>query len=111
VHIVAGNLDAAQQEWVQAAGRDRADLGLDQARAVAAAEAQNYAPTTPRVTGPRSSMSGRNRRPSFVDRMQQVNTKLARSNTATAAAEPAMEADEYLQYEAGNQHRHHGPRL
>ena len=33
VHIIAGSLDQAREQWVQAAGRNRADLGLDQARA------------------------------------------------------------------------------
>ena len=49
VHIVADTVDQARQQWVEAAGRDRADLGLEQARQAALAEVRNYraAPADP----------------------------------------------------------------
>ena len=113
MHIVAGTLDQAREQWVQAAGRNRADLGLDQARAAAAAEARNYAPTVERDTPTQRPTQGRDRRVSFAQRMERVNAKLARTATPAAATEStAAAADEYLaEYEAGHQHRQSGPRL
>ena len=42
VHIVAHTLSQAREQWIAAAGRNRADLGVDQARALALQEARNY---------------------------------------------------------------------
>ena len=42
VHIVADDVDHASEQWIEAASRNRADLGIDQARDAAAAEAANY---------------------------------------------------------------------
>lgn len=54
VHIIAGTIEDAREQWTQAANRNRADLGLDQARGAAAGEARNYA---------------RESEPSFADRL------------------------------------------
>jgi len=45
VHIIADSFDDAREQWAQAAGRNRADLGLDQARAAAGGEAGTTHPT------------------------------------------------------------------
>lgn len=47
VHLVAGNLDQAREQWTETASRNRADLGLDHARQAARAEAANYSATPP----------------------------------------------------------------
>jgi hypothetical protein len=113
VHIIAGTLDQAREQWVQAAGRNRADLGLDQARAAAAAEARDYAPAAQRDT--ERPAAGRDGRVSFAERMERVNARLARTTTPSAGDAPAAAAaaaDEYLvEYEAGHQQRQGGPRL
>jgi ATP-dependent exoDNAse (exonuclease V) alpha subunit len=113
VHIVATNVDDAREQWVAAAGRNRADLGLDQARAAATAEAQNYAPTTEGDMPTQRPAQSRDRRVSFAERMDRVNAKLAKTSIPAAATEgAAAAADEYLaEYEAGQQHRQGGPRL
>jgi ATP-dependent exoDNAse (exonuclease V) alpha subunit len=113
VHVIAGNLDQAREQWVQAAGRNRADLGLDQARAAATAEARNYAPTAERDNPTQRAAAGRDRRVSFAERMELVNARLAKTATPAAVTEStAATADEYqAEYEAGQQHRQGGPRL
>ena len=113
VHIVTGTLDQAREQWVQAAGRNRADLGLDQARAAATAEARNYAPTTEGDIPTQRPAVGRDRRVSFAERMERVNARLARTATPVAATEStAAAADEYqAEHESGHQHRQTGPRL
>ena len=92
---------------------NRADLGLDQARAAAAAEAEAYAPTAERDPVAQRPTTGRNRRVSFAERMERVNATLASTPTPAAATEnPVAVADEYqAEYEAGHQHRQSGPRL
>jgi hypothetical protein len=86
VHIVAGSIDQAREQWVAAAGRNRADLGLDQARAAATGEARNYAATT--EPQPRPAQAG-GKPASFADRMRQVTARLT-DNPAVddAAASP-----------------------
>jgi ATP-dependent exoDNAse (exonuclease V) alpha subunit len=113
VHIVADTVDEAREQWVAAAGRNRADLGLDQARAAATAEARNYAPTTEGDTPTQRPAQGRDRRVSFAERMERVNARLARTATPVAATEStAAAADEYqAEHESGHQHRQSGPRL
>jgi hypothetical protein len=113
VHIVAGTLDQAREQWVAAAGRNRADLGLDQARAAAAAEARDYAPTAERDTPTQRPTQSRDRRVSFAERMERVNARIARTTTPAAATESAPAGpDEYqAEYEAGHQQRQSGPRL
>ena len=74
VHIIAGTLDQAREQWVAAAGRNRADLGLDQARAAAAAEARDYAvvePVDPVLLVPARSGS-------FAERMRAVRDRVDR---------------------------------
>lgn len=44
--IIAPHLEQARAQWVTAAGRDRADRGLDAARAAALLQAQQYQATT-----------------------------------------------------------------
>lgn len=44
VHLVADDLPAARQQWIDAAGRGRADLGVEAARAGAQRAAASYAP-------------------------------------------------------------------
>jgi hypothetical protein len=92
---------------------NRADLGLDQARAAAAAEARDYAPAMERDPVTQRPAPGRDRRVNFTERMERVNAKLAKTPTPAAATEnPVAAADEYLaEYEAGHQHRQSGPRL
>jgi len=44
---VADTIDQACQQWIEASGRNRADLGLDQTRNAALNEARNYRETEP----------------------------------------------------------------
>ena len=113
MHIVAGTVDEAREQWVAAAGRNRADLGLDQARKAAAAEARDYAPTTERDTVTQRPATGRDRRVGFAERMDRVNARLARTTTPAAADEKASTpADAYLEeYPAGHHQRQAGRRL
>jgi hypothetical protein len=46
-HLVADNLDDAREQWINAAGRDRADLGPTAAGRAAARAAAGYAPIRP----------------------------------------------------------------
>lgn len=78
VHIVAQTSEQAQEQWVAAAGRDRADTGLEQARAAAVAEAALYArPTVPaparRIPGTRPAAGG----PTFAERLRAAREQLA----------------------------------
>lgn len=43
--MVADNPEQAREQWVEAAGRNRADLGLEHARYAALNEARNYRQT------------------------------------------------------------------
>ena len=91
VHIVAGSVDEAREKWMQAAGRNRADLGLDQARAAATAEAQNYAPDNSRAEQQRLASTAGTRGASFADRMRQVTARLAEDRPAVDAAAAVTE--------------------
>ncbi|HEY7814110.1 MAG TPA: AAA family ATPase [Nakamurella sp.] len=85
VHIVARTYDQAREQWVAASGRDRADLGVDQARATATAEAANYAPEGqghPR-TGRREG--ARSDRTNFGDRLNRVNSQLQEQGSVKPA--------------------------
>jgi hypothetical protein len=88
LHIVAGSVDEAREKWVQAAGRNRADLGLDQARGAASTEARNYAAIT--EPGRRREPVG-GKRPSFTERMRLVSARLAddQARDVTAVDAPA----------------------
>ena len=88
VHIVARTFDQACEKWVAASGRDRADLGVDQARGLATAEAANYAPEAPgeshRPTSGRCD-GARPDRASFGDRLNRVNSQLQEPGTGRPA--------------------------
>lgn len=86
VHIVARTYNQAREQWVAASGRDRADLGIAQARTVATAEAANYAPDghgqvpTSRRRG--DSPRGRS---NFGDRLSRVNSQLQEQGSTAPA--------------------------
>ncbi|MCF6506116.1 TrwC relaxase [Blastococcus sp. MG754426] len=46
-HLVAADVDEAREQWIAAFSRDRADLGPSHAAALAAREADRYAPSRP----------------------------------------------------------------
>ena len=103
VHIVAGSLDEAREQWVAAAGRNRADLGLDQAVDAARVEMANYGPVRPLTA---------------TEQLQQLRDRAA----ALRAAQAQRRADQPAQrprpgYGAGygdgahQAPRHHGPHL
>jgi len=104
VHIVAGTLDEAREKWLAAAGRNRADLGLDQARAAVASEARNYAAITDQQQ-PRREPAGGNQS-SFADRIRQVAARLDVERTRyDIAVDAPVEQDEW-----NDEHRdHHTP--
>ena len=78
----------------QAAGRNRADLGLDQARAAATAEAHNYAPTTQPGRPASGHAAGRDRRASFADRMRRLSARVDDGVPgAVVVDEPAVRAN------------------
>ena len=47
-HLVAENLEDARKQWIEAFGRDRADLGPGHARSRAIDDIGRYGPTRPR---------------------------------------------------------------
>lgn len=128
-HFVAGTIDQAREQWIEASGRNRADLGLDQARNAALNEARNYRETTTTSEGQRSStptaqqtprqrrIPGTRRttpdRPSFADRMRDVATEAdTRVDDVDASVEePTQSVDDYDVDERPNRHRQTGPRL
>jgi len=55
VHIVADNPEQARDQWIEAAGRNRADLGLEHARYAAVNEARNYRQTRTEPAAPRQA--------------------------------------------------------
>jgi zona occludens toxin (predicted ATPase) len=83
VHIIAGTVDQAREQWVQAAGRNRADLGLDQARAATRAEARNYTAITNPPPRAAPMTAGRS---TFADRMRQVTARLTDNPAVEDAA-------------------------
>jgi hypothetical protein len=113
VHIVAGSVDEAREKWVQAAGRNRADLGLDQARAAARNEARNYAAITEPERRPEPAGE---KRSSFADRVRQISARLADDQTrdsvtvvdAPAAADEWDGIDEHQDHDTPTQS---GPHL
>ncbi|HZM66305.1 MAG TPA: AAA family ATPase [Nakamurella sp.] len=113
VHIVAGSVDEAREKWVQAAGRNRADLGLDQARAAARNEARNYAAITEPERRPEPAGE---KRSSFADRIRQISARLADDQTrdsvtvvdAPAAADEWDGIDEHQDHDTPTQS---GPHL
>lgn len=129
-HFVADTIDQARQQWIEASGRNRADLGLDHARNAALNEARNYretpatseaeSPTTPaaeqsprrpcRIPGTRRP--DRERR-SFADRMRDVAAKAdTRVDDDLAVNDkPTETAYDYDDDERPNRHRQGGPRL
>jgi hypothetical protein len=80
VHIVAADLAQARAKRVDAAGRNRADLGLDHAITAARAEAGDYAPVRQETFGQRMA-----RRMAAID--EQLTA--ARQAPATQPAVPA----------------------
>jgi hypothetical protein len=113
IHITANTLDQAKEQWVQAAGRNRADLGLDQARAAATTEAHNYAPTTPtmRVVRQQPAAAGKERL-SFAERLRRISVRDEISDTAVVVDADAPEPGEWDLIEHQGQHNPtHGPRL
>ena len=99
IHITADTLDQAREQWVQAAGRNRADLGLDQARAAATAEALNYAPTAqPTGAGPTTAGRGRGgkeRRASFAERLRRISAHDDETPDTRIVVEHTQEPDEW----------------
>jgi len=138
VHIVADNPEQAREQWIEAAGRHRADLGLENARAAALNEARNYrqnpaetdkprpsvvASAAPTQTSHKRSAPGQRRAPgardpnrrSFADRMRDIENNLDAS-AAEAAAVADLEAieqppNDYDLDERHNQPHHSGPRI
>jgi ATP-dependent exoDNAse (exonuclease V) alpha subunit len=88
VHIIAGSVDQAREQWVAAAGRNRADLGLHQARAAATAEARDYAVVQP--ADPVSRLPARSG--SFAERMRAVRDRVDQA-AATVAVDSATLVD------------------
>jgi hypothetical protein len=112
IHITADTLDEAREQWVQAAGRNRADLGIDQARAAATAEALNYSPTTRAEAARPQAPAAKGRRASFAERMASVDARLTQELPSATIEDAAATEDEYLaEYETGNHQRPSGPRL
>ena len=107
VHITADTLDQARQQWVQAAGRNRADLGLDQARTAALAEARNYAPLEGQE---RPVEGGAAHRGGFAERIAAIRDRLEQSGMAVVDS-PTAERHKVDEYErtAAQQHRQIGP--
>jgi conjugative relaxase-like TrwC/TraI family protein len=54
-HVVAGSVDDARQQWIDAFSRDRADLGPAHARRQAIDAIDRYGPTAPRRSTPMQS--------------------------------------------------------
>jgi len=57
VHIVADNPEQARDQWIEAAGRNRADLGLEHARYTAISEARDYRQTPTKSAAPTQAPS------------------------------------------------------
>lgn len=95
VHVEADGLDQAAEQWVAAAQRDRADLGLEVARREALEEASRYKPIT--------ATEG-----TLADRLSRVRQTVQEG----AAVEPVEAVDEYGADESPQQtERQRGPRL
>jgi len=133
-HFAADTIDQAREQWIEASSRNRADLGLDQARHAALNEARNYRetpatsegePSTARAaeqTRPRlrrvpSTRQAAPARRSFADRMRDVVTEavtrvdvdLAGDDEPTST--PISAVDDYDVGERSDRPRQSGPRL
>lgn len=134
VHIVADNPEQARDQWIEAAGRNRADLGLEHARHTATNEARNYrqtppesaapsqAPSTETVTpqAPQRPATGRrplpgtrlpdpNRR-SFADRMRDIDNAIS-AGVTTADNPTAEQPPSDYDLDKHQEQHHRGPRL
>jgi len=134
VHIVADTPQQAREQWIEAASRNRADLGLEHARNAALNEARNYRQTAPITSDqtkapaaaleetPRLRPIGARRPPStrpdpvrrsFADRMHDIESAVR----AVVVAETARDVDtaqlssDYDIDDRPDQHRQSGPRL
>ena len=128
-HFVADTVDQAQEQWIEASSRNRADLGLDQARNAALNEARIYretaattepallttppveqAPRRPRrIPGTRRTTLGR---PNFADRMHGVAQAAAQVDIDLAVEDkPTPTVDDYDPDERQTRQRQIGPRL
>lgn len=107
VHIVADNLDDAREQWVQAANRNRADLGLEQARSAAEAEASTIAPASKTVT-PRWSSSRVDREGTFSERIRHLAARVdLEAADAGVVVDDTMSPDEW---DLGEDEGHDNPR-
>lgn len=99
VHIVARTYDQAREQWVAASGRDRADLGLVQARTDATAAAANYAPEghDQRPTSGRRGGTRRDRT-NFAERLSRVNSRLQEEGCTPAGSAPSSEDSDAPRY-------------
>lgn len=134
VHIVADTNDQAREQWVEAAGRNRADLGLEHARHAATNEARNYRQTPTEAVGQseapaavpaleevRRPAIGRRRLPdvrrpdpnrrSFADRMRDIEKKVGTVVATDDNTAAEQLPDDYDIDERPDQPRHSGPRL
>lgn len=92
LHMV-GDTDTARQQYIDIVGRNRADLGLEQARQAAQGEASQYSPAAvPDFLRPS--------RPSLAERLAQVRAGVSPAGVAAAAVEqlrhPPSDTDEDL---------------
>ena len=129
-HFVADTLDQAREQWIEASGRNRADLGLEEARETALNEARNYreAPATrdgeqlttqaieqsPRRPRRISSIRDADpRRRSFADRMRDIAADAGTQINIgpTVDDDPTRTVDDYGADERADRHRQSGPRL
>jgi len=112
IHIVAGSVDEAREQWVAAAGRNRADLGLDQARAAARNEARSYAATDQQRWQPEPVSA---KRTSFAERMRQLSARFADGQTGRDTVNDELpvedEWDGLDEHEGQDAPRHSGPSL
>jgi exodeoxyribonuclease V alpha subunit len=127
-HFVADTVDQAREQWIEASGRNRADLGLDQARNAARNEARNYRETPAQSDGERSTAAVEHtpRRPrrvagtrrldperrSFADRMREIAAEAdTRVDINQSADEFTPAVSDYDLDERPDQHRQTGPHL
>ena len=131
VHIVADNPPQAREQWIAAAGRDRADYGLDHASTAASHEAQDYAvqvdqpPSVASAERATEPAEGLGEREPLADRLTRIkSSRSARSGTARRArTQPAglsereqRRREERAEYGLdghgpGQQSRQRGPRI
>ncbi|MGI8458909.1 MAG: MobF family relaxase, partial [Propionibacteriaceae bacterium] len=90
VHLVAEDLDDARAQWIDAAGRGRADLGLEAARVAAEREAAPYAATPTPVRDPAVEQRARLRQ--VLDELGRAWTEQARAGEQLERLEPRLAA-------------------